>query len=253
MPTHEFTLLSLIWCLFALTCGGLIKGTLGVGTPLLTVPMLTLVMPVQSAVVLMACPIVIANLWQSAQGLNWRATLLRFAPIAITLIVCAYFGSRILAVIDDQILLILIGVVVLIITTQQATQYRLVIPVRWQTIAGVIAGATAGMVGGVSSMFGPVLILYLVSLQDLCKEQFVSAISLLYLCAVVPWAFSLRSADLLSGQLLILSVIATVPVMTGVLAGQRLRGRLDETKFHRAVIAVLYLSGGSLLLQGVID
>jgi len=60
----------ILWCSFALACGGLIKGTLGVGTPLLTVPLMALVLPAQSAVTLMALPVVVANLWQAFSAPN---------------------------------------------------------------------------------------------------------------------------------------------------------------------------------------
>ena len=42
--------------------------TLGVGTPLLTVPMMALVLPPQMAIAIMAIPVVVANLWQFAQA-----------------------------------------------------------------------------------------------------------------------------------------------------------------------------------------
>ncbi|MCP4387503.1 MAG: TSUP family transporter, partial [Gammaproteobacteria bacterium] len=56
------------WCFFALCCGGFIKGALGVGTPLLTVPMMAQVLPPQMAIAIMAIPVVVANLWQFAQA-----------------------------------------------------------------------------------------------------------------------------------------------------------------------------------------
>ncbi|MGB1612514.1 MAG: hypothetical protein ACPHCM_03420, partial [Arenicellales bacterium] len=60
MGLPELDMWIIVWCGFALFCGGLIKGTLGVGTPLLTVPLMALVVPAQTAVVLMAIPVVVA-------------------------------------------------------------------------------------------------------------------------------------------------------------------------------------------------
>ena len=62
--TLEYGAGVLAWCALAVACGGLIKGALGVGTPLLTVPMLAMVLPPQHAVAVMAVPVVVANLWQ---------------------------------------------------------------------------------------------------------------------------------------------------------------------------------------------
>ena len=63
----EYGLWIVAWCFFALCCGGFIKGALGVGTPLLTVPMMAQVLPPQMAIAIMAVPVVVANLWQFAQ------------------------------------------------------------------------------------------------------------------------------------------------------------------------------------------
>ena len=91
-----------LWCGLALFCGGLIKGTLGVGTPLLTVPMLALVMPAQSAVTLMAMPILVANLWQAGSARNLAVVIRRFFPAAIALLFGTFIGTRILSSIQDK-------------------------------------------------------------------------------------------------------------------------------------------------------
>ena len=67
------------WCGVALFFGGLIKGALGVGTPLLTVPLMALVLPPQMAVVLMAVPVVVANLWQAFKAEQIRSAVSRFS------------------------------------------------------------------------------------------------------------------------------------------------------------------------------
>ena len=68
----ELDLIVVAWCVFALFCGGLIKGTLGVGTPLLTVPLMALVVPAQTAVVLMSFPVVVANVMQALKATEVR-------------------------------------------------------------------------------------------------------------------------------------------------------------------------------------
>ena len=72
------------WCFLALALGGFIKGALGVGTPLLTVPMMALVLPPQMAVAIMAIPVVVANLWQFAQSGRPREAVRRFWPAFVT-------------------------------------------------------------------------------------------------------------------------------------------------------------------------
>ena len=96
-------------------------------------------------------------------------------------------------------------------------------------------------------MFGPMLILYLVSVKDLDKEDFVSTISFLYISAVVPWAVLLFSVGLLRGPLLLGSVAAVIPVTIGMLFGQHLREHISEQRFQQLMLLVLITSGSTML------
>ena len=233
--------------MFALACGGLIKGTLGVGTPLLTVPLMTLVLPAQTAVTLMAMPIAVANLWQAASATNIKSIVGRFWPIVAAIIAGTVIGTRILSVINERLLLFVVGVCVIAFTLFQASSFKLQLGTRWALPAGIFFGMASGIIGGISSMFGPMLIIYLVSLEDLGKDDFVSTISLLYVCAVVPWALLLIFLGLLRGPLLIGSIVSVIPVATGMLIGQRLRKHISEHQFQHLVLLVLLVSGASLL------
>lgn len=243
----EFTPVVLIWCFFALLCGGLIKGTLGVGTPLLTVPLMALVLPAQMAVAIMAVPVVVANLWQASQARRLPAVAGRFWPAFLAVLLGTYVGVRILSSIDDRGLLLLVGLVVIAFTLLQASTYRVNISPAMEKPAGVVFGLAGGVIGGVSSMFGPMLIIYLVSLRTLGKDQFVGAISFLYISAVVPWAVILYIFDILDSTMIVLSSAAAVPVTLGLIFGQRLRQRISEQRFHRLVLIILLASGGTML------
>ena len=239
------------WCCFALFCGGLIKGTLGVGTPLLTVPMMTLVLPVHTAVPLMSVPVVAANIWQTIHASHFRSIVKRFLPTASALLAGTLIGIIILKTVDGRWLLLTVGLFVLLMTFNQASAFKLTISARYAVITGAGLGFLSGVIGGMSSMFGPLLILYLVSGHDLDKEDFVSAISFLYLCAVLPWTIGLIVTGLLPVKLLLASVLATVPVLAGLSIGQHIRKRVSEKHFQQMIILILLTSGLSMLWQAI--
>jgi len=247
--TELLSPLVLTWCAFALFCGGLIKGTLGVGTPLLTVPMMALVLPAQTAVTLMAMPVVAANLWQAFKAPDIKSIIRRFWPAAIALLSGTLIGTRILSVIDERVLLAVVGVCVIAFTLLQASLFKLQITERGLAPAGVVFGLLSGLIGGISSMFGPMLIVYLVSVKDLAKDDFVSAISFLYVCAVVPWAVSLIWLGLLKGPILIGSLLAVVPVTAGMMVGQHMRKHISEKRFQHLMLLILLISATSMLWQ----
>jgi uncharacterized membrane protein YfcA len=235
------------WCFFALCCGGFIKGALGVGTPLLTVPMMALVLPPQMAIAIMAIPVVVANLWQFAQAERSSAVVSRFWPTFVAILVGTWIGVKILSVIDEKTLLILVGVAVIAFALLQGSRFRMHLPERMVKPAGILFGGASGLIGGVSSFFGPMLITYLISIRGLAKHQFVSTISFLYVSAVVPWAITLYLFGILDNRLLVFSAFATIPVTLGLIAGQRVRGHISETRFQYLIIGILVVSGVSML------
>ena len=105
----EYGIWIIAWCFFALTCGGFIKGALGVGTPLLTVPMMAQVLPTQMAIAIMAIPVVVANIWQFTQAERSTEVVERFWPTFIAILIGTWFGVKILATIDEGTLMFLVG------------------------------------------------------------------------------------------------------------------------------------------------
>jgi uncharacterized membrane protein YfcA len=242
----------ILWCSFALACGGLIKGTLGVGTPLLTVPLMALVLPVQSAIAIMAIPVVVANVMQFFQAERSIEVVKNFWPTFLCLLIGTWFGVEILATINERNLLLMVGGLVIVFTFLQGSSRKLLLPDKWVRPAGVGFGLASGVIGGVSSMFGPMFIIYLISIKNLEKNQFVSIISFLYMGAVIPWTIILIWFGILDTQLLILSAFATIPVTLGLLVGRTLRSHVSEQKFQKLVLVVLLCSGGTMLWRALV-
>lgn len=235
------------WCFFALVCGGFIKGALGVGTPLLTVPMMALVLSPHMTIAIMAIPIVVANLWQFAQAERSADVVRRFWPAFVAILVGTWIGVKILSVIDDRTLMVVVGIAVIAIAMLQASHYRLHLADTAVKPAGLFFGGMSGLIGGVCSFFGPMLIVYLISIRGLSKNQFVSSISFLYVSAVLPWAIMLYLFGILDQRLLLYSALATIPVTLGLVFGQHIRGYISDERFTWLIIGILVASGCSML------
>lgn len=242
---------ALAWCIVALIAGGTIKGATGIGTPLLTIPMMTLVIPAQTAILIMVMPIVVANLWQFLQSSAEDRVVARFWPAFVAVLASTWVGVNILATIDERNLMIVVGVVVILFSLVQGSPRKFLLPEVWVKPAGAVFGIASGLIGGLSSMFGPPLILYLISVRGLSKNQFVSSISFVYISAVVPWAFMLYVVGVLNNHLLVLSLLAVIPVVVGQYFGQQLRARISEDRFKLLVIIILVMSGSSMLWKGL--
>jgi uncharacterized protein len=72
---------------------------------------------------------------------------------------------------------------------------------------------------------------------------------MLFTASTVALAFALGKNALLSTELVIASLLAIVPSLTGMRAGQNLRRRLSETQFRGALSIGIVLLGIYILIS----
>ena len=234
----------------ALFAGGLVKGLVGIGIPLVSLSLLSLFLPLADAVVLLPVPILVANVWQSVARGNFAPALRRFWPLVLAIFAGTLVGARVFASLDPSSLNLLVGVLVVVFSVSGFLNPDLRLPARFERGLGVVAGALGGFMGGVSALFGPPLILYLTSLK-LDRENFVGVISSLYLCCAVALVIMFGSLGVMAQAEFIESAIASVPLILGVWAGERFRGRIREAVFRRLLLVVVLGVGVRLVVLGL--
>lgn len=231
------------WLLFAvaLLTGGLVKGALGVGLPLVAVPP-------HLAIALLVVPVLASNFWQAVEGGRLVPSLQRFGGLIAAQFLATVLTVRMtLALSASQLSAMLAGAVLLAVALM-AWKPTLQISASRERAVGVGVGLLSGLLGGVSSLTGPVIITYLMALR-LRRDEFVGSISIIYLSAALP----LYGAMLLFGRLgpteLTGSLLALVPMAAGLLAGKALRQHLDDNRFRRVLLVFLIVLAILLLLK----
>ena len=222
----------------AFLLGGLVKGTLGIGLPLVAVPLLTLGWPAGQAIALMSVPVILSNVWQAwDSGISWPGVR-RFLPLIVTLLLSTLLTVPMTLALSEQTLRTVLALVVLLAVTLNALPLRLDVPPareRWWSMA---IGTISGVMGGVSALTGPVIISYLVSLR-LARDVFVRSISVIYLAGAVPLYGSMAVQGRFTLREVLLSGLALLPMALGLALGKRLRGRLSEALFRRVLLGFL--------------
>jgi uncharacterized membrane protein YfcA len=116
---------------------------------------------------------------------------------------------------------------------------------RW---VGAMVGTLSGMLGGVSSLMGPILISYMMSLK-LQRDEFVGCISVIYLNAAWPLYMAMYGFGRMELMDLGYSFLALVPMALGLKTGQKLRHRLSEDAFRKVLLAFLVLVASLLVFR----
>lgn len=234
-----------------MAAGGFTKGVVGIGLPLAAVSIMSFLIAPPVPVALMPIPILLTNFWQAFYGGYLRRSLQRFWPMLICLPLGTVLGVRVLAEAEKELLSFLLGISILVFTlfAQWRLDWRL--SPRIEPVARPLVGLTAGFVGGVSSFFGPPLIMFLVSL-GLPKDHFVQTIGLSFLVGIISMILALAFYRVLGPVDFIWSAVAAAPALGGLILGRRLRSRIPEAKFRRILLLVFLMSGLNLIRQAIV-
>jgi len=231
-----------------LVIGGVVKGSLGVGLPLVAVPLLALWLPSGQAIALLAAPVVLSNLIQSLEGGRLSDVWRRFRGLIVAqLIVTVATVSFTVHLSTTQLSAMIAGSVLLAVALL-ALQPNVTVPARHQPSVGVVVGVCSGLLGGVSSLTGPILITYLMALR-LKRDDFVRSISLIYLTGSLPLYGAMVAFGRIAWSDLGLSLLALVPVYLGMQMGRAVRQRLDEHRFRAIVLGFLVVVAMVLVVK----
>ena len=218
--------------------GGLVKGVLGVGLPLVVVPLLSLGEPAARAIAMVAVPVLTSNCWQawdsgvSIQGVR------RFLPLIVCLLITTLITVPLTLAMSEAALRSTVAVALLIAVALNALPLRLNVSPARERLWSAGVGVLSGILGGVSSLIGPLIISYLVSLR-LAREVFVGTISVIYLAGALPLYGTMAAEGRIGLRDALLSALALLPMAAGLLLGKRLRGKLSEVAFRRVLLGFL--------------
>jgi len=210
--------------------GGLDKGIIGVGLPLVLVPLAAQFISVQAAVALVSVSMVASNVTQAADGGQTIQTIQR-----------ASAGDDRPARVSDRARAVFLFPAALL-----AAMPRVRLQARTTRWAGPAIGLAAGVLGGMSAMFGPPTIAYLIGVRA-DPQTFVKHMAIFAFTASVTMLVALGGTGTLSGTDLLISVVAVIPIQFGMPAGRWLRRRIDSALFRFGVLIVLAAGGIDLL------
>ncbi len=234
----------------AMLSGGLVKGTLGIGLPLVAIPQLSLVYSLPVAGGLLIAPTVVSNFAQSFEGGSSLigGRLKRFGWLCVLLLIGLIAGTQILVLVPEKILYLLVGSSIVGFSSLTHFYPQIRVTEQQHRWAGPIVGVLAGVLGGMTSIYGPPLLIYLAALR-LPRDEFVGVISLVYFVGATGYGIGLAGAGIADLELLTWSALACIPVFAGMWVGQRLRKRLDEKRFTNWLYVFYLIIGGSFLVR----
>jgi uncharacterized protein len=242
------------WLLIAiigsLIIAGLLKGVIGVGMPIIALPLLSMLIDVRASVMLLSVPLVLSNIPQALEGGQVLPCVTALVPVLIGMVPGITLGVAFLLTVDPGIAKLTAGIVVILVGGLTLIAPRLEIAGRARAPFGLASGFLGGVVGGLAAMPGPIVFVYLLAKglrgRDFTKEAWMFLVLSAALLATI-----LASSRAFDWSDLGVSTAALFPVAVGMVMGQRVRDSIPGHAFKNGVLVVVLLSGTELVRKAI--
>jgi uncharacterized membrane protein YfcA len=235
----------------ALSAGSIVKGAIGMGLPMVALPILAAFLGVPHSVAIMSLPILFSNGWQVWRYRSHIGKGISFLPwLLVASMVGIVFGTWLLAALPERVLSLVLAVLVLAYIGLRLInpEFTLTLPVARRISPGV--GFAAGTLQGSAGVSAPITITFMHSLR-LPRDEYIGIISCIFLLPTLVQFPALWIADVLTWHRLLESVLALVPVVLLMPVGAWLARFLSHQAFDRIILAVLGIIAVELLVKGV--
>ena len=242
--------LQVVLVLLAILFAAFVKGFVGFGFPLISVPMVALIVDPKTAVIAMSIPTIVSNLVVLVRGDVPWTQVRRALPFMIPFVLSAAVGAALLPHLDPRALGLIIGVVSAGFSLLSLVRLRITLTPTQERFASPPMGVISGVLGGATTIYGPLVALYFQALQY-DKWPFVYVISIIFLVGTIAQNVTYATLQLYQSEAVIYGLLACVPVYFGVKLGMRLNRKASLPLFHYMVLIVVLLSSLNLIARGL--
>lgn len=238
-------------CLVTLVAG-FVKGAIGFAMPLIMMSAFGSFMAPELALAGLILATVTTNIHQSLR-LGPRAF---FAAawefrrmIAMTMIGIAVTAPFVVHL-PERLLTGLLGVPILAFAAVQIAGKSLALKLEHRTAAEYGLGAVGGLYGGVSGIWGPPVVVYMLSIGT-PKEKSILVQGVIFLIGAVTLCAAHLNSGVLNATTLPFSAALIVPAALGMALGFRLQDRLDPARFRYWTLVLLAITALNLIRRAL--
>ena len=244
---------SLIAAVAITVLAAFVKGATGFAMPMIMISGLASFLSAELALALLIVPTLVTNVIQALDGGIRRAVETARAYwryIAIVLVAIAG-SAQLVAILPQEVFFLSLGVPVMGFALWMLSGRRVQAPPQvWRRIE-VIMACIAGVIGGLSGVWGPPTVVWLTAIGA-SKDQSVRVQGVIYFAGACVLTLAHLQSGVLNRDTLPLSCAMVLPSLVGLWLGIRTRGRMDEARFRRWTLVVLILAGANLVRRGLI-
>lgn len=223
-----------------------IHGSIGFGFPMVATPLLALYTDIQTAIILTLIPSLLVNLVSIASEGNILLAFRRYFSLALFAMVGSAIGTQILILTSSEIFKVLLAAAIILYLLAEKVKINFSWVGKNPTFSKFTFGTTAGILGGLTNVMAPVLIIYSLESKH-SKSDIVQASNFCFLLGKTIQIFlfsingklTLNELSISSGMLIVVSLA----LYAGIVIKKKIEGNI-----YKKVLRALLLTLATLLL-----
>ena len=229
---------------------GFVKGAVGFAMPMIMMSAFTTFLPGPTALALLILPTFATNIAQAfRQGPEAAlASARRFRLHIVAVILALALSAQFVIGISKPLMTGLLGAPILAFALWQLAGRSVALKIAHRARVEVILGLIGGLYGGISGIWGPPLLVLLLSLHTE-KQEMLRVQGVVFLIGSMALFAAHLQSGVLNARTVPLSALMVIPALIGNRAGLALQDRLDAPRFRRWTLILLALTGANLLRQ----
>lgn len=223
---------------------GFVKGAVGFAMPMILVSAFAIFLPQDLALAGLILPTLATNISQAfRQGIGpARETVVTYRRFVIATLVCIVISAPFAEEIPRTIYLLILGVPITLFAALQLMGFSLAITLRHRHRAEWSLGVVSGLYGGVSGVWGPPLLVLLLS-TGAQKVQAIRTQGVVYLIGAATLLVAHLGTGVINRTTLGFSAALCLPALVGLMLGYAVQDRLDQGRFRRWTQGLLVVTG----------
>lgn len=240
----------IIYAILVYILAGTIKGTVGIGLPVTAIGILSQFADPRLAISLVVFPIIVSNAWQIYREGQVLETIKTYWVFALAMMLVLGGMTFVTASIDTGTLILILGIVIVLFAISSLMFTPPSVPDRYDSLAQLLCGVMSGVLGGLTAIWAPPIVFYLIA-RKTDKKDFVRVTGVLLFCGSIPLGIGFWQAGLFTGSTALFSMGMIVPTLIGFSLGEVLRRRLNSQRFRTLVLVFFLVVGLNLIRKSI--
>ena len=236
----DLDLNSILLMLLALSIGGFLKGVISFGLPLIALPILSFILEPKQAIFLLFFSVILVNIRE--MKIKNIKSYKRIIPLSTGVFFGIIIGSLIFHKIENEFISQIIGVTIIFSALINYTGLKINSNLLLNKSFSVTYGFCAGIIGGMTTLVGPLIAIYLVSL-NLKKEDFSELISLTVFSCLIPLYSIFFMYQPITTKDFLISASFAIPAVLMQFLGFKIRKRIPQEVFKKTILLILVIIG----------